>query len=100
MSWISDLWGKIAGLFKKVDFNAILSAVFTAAIKLLLGKAFDTALEIVTSVSKDDLTDEEKRSKAFGDIKAKLIENGLELKDSLVNLLIEIVVQYFKKLNT
>jgi len=96
MSWISNLWKKITGAFTKVDFKQILQVVFTSAVKVVLGQVWETAQRITTEVGKEEITNEEKRSKAFGQIKDIAKGEGLELRDSLINLLIEVVVSYSK----
>lgn len=56
----------------------------------------DLALEIVTDLATSDLSNSEKRDTAFDKIKEKLVEEGKEVGDSLINLAIEIAVTKIK----
>lgn len=57
----------------------------------------NAALEVVTSLSASDITNEEKRAEAFKRITEKLKAKGIEIRDSLINTAIEIAVQKLKQ---
>ena len=54
------------------------------------------AAEIVTDLANTDMSSSEKRSAAFDSIKERLVAEGKEVGDSLINLAIEIAVQKLK----
>jgi len=59
----------------------------------------DAVKETVIAVARElpNLTDEEKRKKAIKVIKGILKREGKELKDSLLNLLVEAMIQKYLK---
>ena len=89
--WLVNLFNKIIAAFK-----SFIQAVFPTASQLIIGKLKDFAVKIVSELSLSDLTNEEKREAAFDKIKAEAISQGLEVRDSLINLLIEMAVAYLK----
>jgi hypothetical protein len=95
------IWDWIKNMFNKlvVAFKAFLSAIFNQATTLILAKVQEIAKQVVAEVNLLDLTDEEKRKAAFDKIKAIALSQGIEIKDSLINLAIELAVTYFKNIN-
>lgn len=89
--WLKNLF---SGIIK--TFRSFLKQVFTSSTELLLAQIKDFAVEVVTTLGKTDLTDSEKREQAFKDIKEYAINKGLNVKDSLINLAIELTVTYLK----
>jgi hypothetical protein len=73
----------------RIFLNALLS--------LILGSLKKVVLEIIAKLSYENITDEEKRKAAFEQIKQAAVAEGRILKDSLINLVIELAVQYLKK---
>ena len=65
-------------------------------LSMLLGKLKDFALVVVTNLAATDLTNEEKRAKAFEEIKKQAKIAGKDLRDSFINLAIELAVQLIK----
>jgi len=77
--------------------KAFFSAFMQAFLNLLVGKLNQTVLQIVNAVgSNDDWSDEAKRKEAFAQIKLIAANAGIELKDSVLNLAIEIAVKIWK----
>jgi protein tyrosine/serine phosphatase len=66
---------------------------------LLLGKLKDFAIVVITNLAKTDLSSEEKRKAAFDEIKKQAKSAGRDLKDSVINLVIELCVQIVLKKN-
>ena len=60
--------------------------------------ALNIAIDVVKDLSAEDLTSSEKREVAFGKIKGKLKDQGIEARDSIINSAIEIAVQNIKSL--
>jgi len=75
----------------------MLKPVVMMLITLLSKEILQFVLETVTSLAETDLTNEEKRAEAFAMIKAKLSSDGMELRSSIVNLLIEWAVVQLNK---
>jgi hypothetical protein len=68
-----------------------------AMIEHLLGELSEIAILAVKEAAKmETWTNEEKRKRAFEMIKAEAIARGKELKDSAINLAIELAVQLIK----
>jgi len=66
-------------------------------IEALLGELAEVAIVAVKEASKmETWTNEEKRKRAFEMIKAEAIARGKELKESSINLAIELAVQLIK----
>jgi hypothetical protein len=71
----------------------------SSAIGLTLERAMRLAQDIVDELRVDGtLSNAEKRALAAARIKADLLREGVDLRDSLVNLLIELAVQAGKDL--
>jgi hypothetical protein len=66
-------------------------------LQALLGELADVAIVAVKEAAKmETWSNEEKRRRAFEMIKAEAIASGKELKDSAINLAIELAVQLIK----
>ncbi len=69
-----------------------------AMLQAVLGELAEVAIVAVKEMAKlETLTNEEKRKRAFEMIKAEAIARGKALKDSAINLAIELAVQLVKK---
>jgi len=79
-------------------FNSILKVVFSKVVKILMAKVWDIAQDVCDELKTEDLTNKEKREEAFIRVKEIARQNGIELKESITNLLIELVVQYGKNI--
>ncbi len=68
-----------------------------AMLQAILGELAEVAIVAVREMSKlETLTNDEKRKRAFEVIKAEAIARGKALKDSAINLAIELAVQLVK----
>ena len=69
-----------------------------AMLELVVGELADFVIYVVRSlVTVDNLTSEEKRKQAFEAIKAEAQRRRVALKDSAINLAIELAVQLIKR---
>jgi len=88
-SLFNTLWRTFNSFLKKVG-----EILFDAGAAYIL----DVAREAVSELQATDLTDEEKRKKAFEKIKNYVEEKGLNVRDSVINSVIELAVQELKDL--
>ena len=92
----------IAKVFGWVQDNIteILTVLYDTILKAYLNDIWDVVVEEVEAVGGFvDLTDEEKRRRAFNAIKERVKVASIDVKDSAINLAIEMAVSYLKKLN-
>lgn len=83
----------------KTLISKFFKAFLQAFLNVLVGKLSDTVLQIVQNVDRNtDWSNEAKRKEAFSQIKLITINNGKELKDSVINLAIETAVSVWKDL--
>lgn len=90
--WFKSLFNKALRIFKQ-----FINDVFTETNKIIIGEFKDMAIEIVSKIDAQVLTNEEKREKAFKELKKNFKKEGIKVKDSLIYTLIELAVQYLKK---
>ena len=90
-TWLKNLFSKIIAAFK-----SFIQEVFNQASQIIIGKLKDFAIKVVEELDYKDLTNEEKRKAAFDSIKAEAISQGLDVRDSLINLIIEMAVVYLR----
>lgn len=69
---------------------------FPKAKQLILSDVLALAMKIVTELNQSDLSNEEKRKEAFLRIKSAFKDDVRGVKDSLINLAIEMAVQTWK----
>jgi len=86
------VWGKARPVL-----NEIFSLFFEAVIKGFLTDSWDIVKQEVYQLSASDLPNDDKRREAAKRIKAQLIERGIVAKDALINLAIELAVQWVVK---
>lgn len=77
----------------------MIKELISGGTELLLAQLRELAIEAVLMVALDPgvVTDEDKRKKAFDIIKGKAITRGLSVRDSLLNLALELAVSYLKQ---
>lgn len=75
----------------------MLKQIFSGSVEMILAQIKDFTFKTVQELDTATLTNEEKRKKAFRKIKRYAKEEGIAIRDSLINLAIEIAVQYLKK---
>lgn len=91
MDWVKKFFDKSVSLFK-----SFLKEVFTQSTTIVLASIQTAALDIVNELVKTDLSNEEKREEAFDRIKLYIKDEGLNVKDSLINLAIELALTKIK----
>jgi hypothetical protein len=92
MKWLKELWAKLVGIFKSFLMDA-----FTQAEQIVLAELKDFAVVTVKNLMVSDLSSADKRKAAFEAIKAEALKRGKTMGDSLVNVLVELALQYVKK---
>lgn len=92
MNIFAWLWSKISNVFLSFVKTAVDQLTQTLIVALK-----DFAVETVAELATTDLTNAAKRAEAFKKIKDQAIAEGLEYKDSAINLLIELAVAQLKK---
>jgi len=73
-----------------------MKTIITQLLKRLLGALAKDAIRIVTEVALSDATNAQKRKAAVAQLKAAAKAKQIELKDSVINLAIELVVTKLK----
>lgn len=91
-TWLKKAFRRIGRIFKQ-----FIGQVFDRAAKIFIAEMKDIGIAVVKELAGTDMTNEEKRKAAFKRLKKVAIENGHDAKDSLINLLIEMSLQYTKR---
>jgi hypothetical protein len=95
------LWSNIVNWFNPLmaKFKKFISQLFSGALAQMLAALQDIAQNAIEQVAADPsiITDEDKRKAAFKIIAEYAQSRGLEAKDSIINLAIELAVAAFKK---
>ena len=73
-----------------------MKTIITQLLKRLLGVLAKDAIRIVTEVALSDATNAQKRKAAVAQLKAAAKAKQIELKDSVINLAIELAVAKLK----
>ena len=73
-----------------------MKTTITQLLKRLLGALAKDAIRIVTEVALSDATNAQKRKAAVAQLKAAAKAKQIELKDSVINLAIELAVAKLK----
>ena len=81
---IRNLWG-------------FLKQVISGSVEIILAELKDVAIQVVGELNLENLKDEEKQREAFKRIKGYAITNGIEARDFIINLAIELAVAHLKK---
>ena len=90
--WFQMIWNKMVRAFK-----SFIDAAIPLVTQILLAEFKDLAINIVGTLQNTELSNEEKRKQAFIEIKTEVTRRGKSLSDSLINLLIELSLQYIKE---
>jgi hypothetical protein len=93
IAWIKKTFNNLIRIFGQFIF---IEDVFDAGTKVLIAELKDYAIDIVSRLMKMDMTNEQKRNEAFKAIKQEGILRGKTLSSSLINLIIELALQYVK----
>lgn len=91
MNWFKRLWNKFLRIFK-----SFIDAALPILIQILIAEFKDFVLNVVGTLQKTDLSNEEKRSQAFVDIKAEAVRRGKYIPDSIIDILINLALNYIK----
>ena len=96
MSILGKMFGWIGRRVVDVT-NALRDFVRSDAVKQLLSTALGAIAEqVVSELQVENIANGEKRQAAIARISAKALEQGLEVKESAIRLLIELVVAKIK----
>ena len=90
--WIKAFFSKAVRMFKQLLKEAI-----PLLAQIIIGQLSKYAEQVIGDLNSTDLRNDEKRGMAFDKIKDYSVKNGLEVRDSLINLIIELVVLKFKE---
>jgi len=93
-----SIFTKIKDFFNPIMrwLSSFLKELFSALMKEAFAKLLEIAIEVVNDLANADLSNVEKRQEAYAQIKVKAMAKGLEAKDSLINLAIELCVLRLK----
>ena len=90
-NWLKRLWSRMLRVFKR-----FIDIALPIVAQVLIAELKDFAINTVGTLQSTNLSNEEKRQQAFEEIKAEAINRGKNLSDSLINVLIELALQYIK----
>jgi hypothetical protein len=91
IAWIKGVFNKLVKAFK-----AFIEAAIPTVTQAIVAELKDYAIDIVTRLATMNLSNEQKRKEAFNAIKQESIARGKTLSSSLINLIIELALQYVK----
>lgn len=75
----------------------MLKPLLSLILSMIVGKLKSLLLTNIENLNSGSLTNDEKRKEAFNAFKRDATKSGRELRDSLINLAIELAVSYLKK---
>lgn len=90
-NWIKGLFIKVIRVLKP-----LLLAVFNLATQTVIAALQDIAIQSVTKLVQTDYSNSEKRTMAFNEIKSYACNKGIQVRDSLIFLIIELAVNMIK----
>jgi hypothetical protein len=92
------MWTKIKAFFNMLvrAFKSFIDAALPVLTQALLAELKDFAIGVVEDLDGKDMSSKAKREEAFRKIKEEAIKRGKSLPDSLINLLIEIALQFIR----
>jgi len=93
-----EIWKKIKRILKGIycELKEFIRTAIPQVVAVIFLDLKDFAIQIVTQLEFEDLTNEEKRKTAAQMIKEEAKKRGFELKDRIVNLLIELALNYIR----
>lgn len=91
--WLRNLFSSILR-----KFWSFLRAIFRGAVEIALAQLRELAIDVVKEIALDVtlFSDEEKRNEAFKRLKTRAESRGIEARDSILNLAIELALTYCK----
>lgn len=96
MSIISKIRSMFSSLLRK--FSSIIREVFPTVKRVVIAECYDVAMKVVEELNASNLSNDAKRKEAFQRIKDEVFASGKEVKDSIINILIEFAVQKLKNM--
>lgn len=93
------MFKKILNWFKGLIIPALsdfFQAVFTKTKQEAIAALKDIAIQTVLELAKADLSNEEKRKAAFSKIKNYAVTRGIDAKDNVINIALEMAVAAIK----
>jgi len=95
-----SFWERIKAFFVKAGsvLKNVLKTIFVVFSKEIIDELLDFAISICGELDGKDLSSSDKRKEAFKAIKDEATVRGMNLRDSLINLLIELAVNYIRSL--
>ena len=87
ITWIKSFFNEAVAKFKD-----LFEAAFPIAKQIIIGALMDVALNAVTRLDATTLSNEDKRKEAFNQIKTYATQKGIETKDHLISLALEMAV--------
>jgi hypothetical protein len=75
---------------------SFLKKVLSGAVEIALAQILDIAKVTVAKFENGEMSNEDKRRLAFNEIKAYALSKKLNIKDSIINLAIELSVAFIK----
>ena len=91
-SWIVGLFNKFVRVFK-----SFLAIALPVGKQVIIAALKDIAIAAVSKLENTDLSNEEKRNQAFKDIGAEAKAKGIVAGSNLINLIIELALQYIRE---
>jgi len=95
MNVIKWVKGFFSGYIKA--FRAFLDLAIPVARQIIIGQMKDFVLDTISDLSKSTLDNNAKREEALKRIRQEAINRGMNLKESLINAMVELGVLTFKK---
>ena len=95
-SFFSGFKTKVSQIFSFLFGEKEAAAFGTAALGLLKTELGQIAFTVVESISFEELSNAQSRKLAFKQIASAAKDGGLEYKDSIINLLIELAINSLK----
>lgn len=92
---MKSLLNWVKGLFTDA-VKVFLNAVFTKARTEVISALKDIAMDAVLEAQNTGLSNDEKRKKVFDTIKAFAVSRGIQAKDNIISLVIEMCVASLK----
>ncbi len=95
------MWTWLKNIFQPLirALWGFLKVIFKGALEIALAQLRELAIETVREIAMDTtlLTDEDKRKEGFERLKEKAMDRGIETRDSILNLALELSVSFCKK---
>ena len=90
-TWLQN----IINMLKRA-FKSFIDVAIPAVSQVILAELKDAAIQIVEELEGQDLSSKQKRADAFSRIKKIAESEGKDISDSLINVLIELALQFIR----